>query len=68
LVAASTSPDWPSAAGRRFIGAEPFINGVASLLRHIQQDDAIDNIRIWDDDDRLIFAASGGCSRWQVPM
>jgi tRNA (guanine-N7-)-methyltransferase len=37
-----------------FIGAEPFINGVASLLRHIQ-DDAIENIRIWDDDVRLIF-------------
>ena len=39
-----------------FIGAEPFINGVASLLRHMQDDD-IENIRIWDDDVRLIFAS-----------
>jgi len=38
-----------------FIGAEPFINGVASLLRHIE-DQALSNIRIWDDDVRLILA------------
>lgn len=44
-----------------FIGAEPFINGVASLLRHMQ-DDAIDNIRIWDDDVRLIFASLADAS------
>ena len=37
-----------------FIGAEPFVNGVASLLRHIEDGD-IDNIRIWDDDVRLIL-------------
>ena len=37
-----------------FIGAEPFVNGVASLLRHIE-DGGIDNIRIWDDDVRLIL-------------
>lgn len=38
-----------------FIGAEPFINGVASLLRHIE-DQELSNIRIWDDDVRLILA------------
>ena len=37
-----------------FIGAEPFINGVASLLRHIE-DRGLSNIRIWDDDVRLIL-------------
>jgi len=37
-----------------FIGAEPFINGVASLLRHIV-DHNLSNIRIWDDDVRLIL-------------
>jgi len=44
-----------------FIGAEPFINGVASLLRHMQDDD-IGNIRIWDDDVRLIFASLADAS------
>lgn len=44
-----------------FIGAEPFINGVASLLRHMQ-DDNIENIRIWDDDVRLIFASLADAS------
>jgi len=39
-----------------FIGAEPFVNGVASLLRHIQTG-ALSNIRIWDDDVRLILPA-----------
>ena len=37
-----------------FIGAEPFINGVASLLRHINGQQ-LDNIRIWPDDVRLIL-------------
>lgn len=37
-----------------FIGAEPFVNGVASLLRHID-DQNLDNIRIWPDDVRLIL-------------
>ena len=44
-----------------FIGAEPFINGVASLLRHMQ-DENIENIRIWDDDVRLIFASLADAS------
>lgn len=37
-----------------FIGAEPFVNGVASLLRHIEEND-LKNIRIWPDDVRLIL-------------
>ena len=37
-----------------FIGAEPFVNGVASLLRHIKKRD-LSNIRIWDDDVRLML-------------
>ena len=39
-----------------FIGAEPFVNGVASLLRHID-DAGLENIRIWPDDVRLILDA-----------
>ena len=39
-----------------YIGAEPFLNGVASLLRHIKQRH-LSNIRIWDDDVRLILPA-----------
>ena len=39
-----------------FIGAEPFVNGVASLLRHIQIRQ-LSNIRIWDDDVRLVLRA-----------
>ena len=37
-----------------FIGAEPFINGVASLVRHVEQA-GLANVRIWDDDVRLIL-------------
>jgi len=37
-----------------FIGAEPFVNGVASLVRHIEQAN-LTNVRIWDDDVRLIL-------------
>jgi tRNA (guanine-N7-)-methyltransferase len=37
-----------------FIGAEPFINGVASLLRHRAAGD-YQNILIWDDDVRLLL-------------
>ena len=45
------------AAGQRedlFIGAEPFINGVVSLLRHIEEQKLI-NICVWPDDVRLIL-------------
>ena len=37
-----------------FIGAEPFLNGVASLVRHIEEQQ-LGNIRIWPDDVRLIL-------------
>ena len=37
-----------------FIGAEPFINGVVSLLRHIEAQ-KLKNICIWPDDVRLIL-------------
>ncbi|MEL0105460.1 MAG: tRNA (guanine(46)-N(7))-methyltransferase TrmB [Rhodospirillaceae bacterium] len=39
-----------------FIGCEPFINGVASLLKTIDQS-AIGNIRIFNDDARLLLPA-----------
>jgi Predicted S-adenosylmethionine-dependent methyltransferase len=48
-----------------FIGAEPFLNGVASLLRHIQTRH-LSNIRIWDDDVRLILPALPGSGLSQV--
>ncbi len=50
-----------------FIGAEPFMNGVASLLAHLNgshrfpkeetglEPDRSDNVRIWPDDMRLVF-------------
>jgi tRNA (guanine-N7-)-methyltransferase len=44
-----------------FIGAEPFINGVASLLRHIHEQQ-LGNIRIWPDDVRLIMPSFGMAS------
>ena len=37
-----------------FIGAEPFINGIVSLLRQIDEQN-LKNIRIWPDDVRLIL-------------
>ena len=39
-----------------FIGCEPFVNGVAALLALIERD-SIPNIRIFDDDVRLLFDA-----------
>lgn len=39
-----------------FIGAEPFINGVAKLVSDIN-DAGIGNVRIWPDDARFIFPA-----------
>ena len=41
---------------RAFIGCEPFLNGVASLLDHIDQG-SIENIRIFDDDARKLLDA-----------
>ena len=43
-----------AAPNNNFIGAEPFVNGVASLLRHIKADN-LSNVRIWPDDVRLIL-------------
>ena len=44
-----------------FIGAEPFVNGVVSLLRHIE-DQQLANIRIWPDDVRLMLnGLPSGC-------
>ena len=37
-----------------FIGAEPFVNGVAKMLRHIDEQ-GLKNIRLWDDDVRKIL-------------
>ena len=45
---AKASPD------KAFIGAEPFINGIVSLLRYIEEQN-IKNIRIWPDDVRLML-------------
>ncbi len=42
--------------GIGFIGCEAFVNGVASLLRHIDER-GLDNVRIFDDDARLLLAA-----------
>lgn len=39
-----------------YIGAEPFLNGVASLLRKIK-DNEISNIRLFPDDVRLLLAS-----------
>jgi tRNA (guanine-N7-)-methyltransferase len=38
------------------IGCEPFLNGIASLLRYIERD-GLQNIRIWPDDARDLIAA-----------
>lgn len=37
-----------------FVGCEPFINGVASLLDHIEREQ-VSNIRIFPDDARILF-------------
>ena len=39
-----------------FIGCEPFVNGVASLLDHLERE-AISNVQVWNDDARLILDA-----------
>jgi len=44
-----------------FIGCEPFVNGVASLLDHIQRED-LKNIRIFNDDARLVLDALADAS------
>lgn len=43
------------------VGSEVFVNGVASLLRHIREE-GLDNVRIHDDDARALIAAlPDGC-------
>ena len=37
-----------------FIGAEPFVNGVAKMLRHIKKQD-LKNVLLWDDDVRQVL-------------
>jgi len=39
-----------------FIGSEMFVNGIASLLRHVERL-GLTNVRIFDDDARLLLAA-----------
>ncbi len=41
-----------------FIGAEPFINGVAKMLAAIE-DNRLDNVRIWDGDARALLPLIG---------
>ena len=43
------------------IGCEPFVNGVASLLRYIERD-GLQNVRIWHDDARDIIVGLGEAS------
>lgn len=44
-----------------FIGCEPYINGVSSLLARIERE-AIENIRLLADDSRLLLGALAGSS------
>ncbi len=37
-----------------FIGAEPFVNGVATMLRHIERQD-LKNVLLWDNDVRRVL-------------
>lgn len=43
------------APGRLFLGAEPFLNGVASALRHIDEQ-GLENVRLQDGDARALLA------------
>ena len=43
------------------IGCEPYVNGVASLLAHMQRD-GLTNIRIFDDDARLLLGSLADAS------
>lgn len=47
------------------IGCEPFVNGVASLLAHIE-DRGIENIRIYDDNARAFFGSLPDASLGRV--
>ena len=43
-----------------FIGAEPFVNGVATMLRHINEQD-LKNVLLWDDDVRQVLPKLPDC-------
>ena len=43
------------------LGAEPFVNGVASALRHLEEG-GIDNVRLWQGDARDMLARVGDAS------
>lgn len=47
-----------------FLAAEPFVNGVASALRHLEEG-GVDNVRVWQGDAREMLArvADGALSR-----
>ncbi len=45
---AASNPNWG------FIGCEPFLNGVAGLLHQVKQR-PIDNIRVWQEDARILL-------------
>ncbi len=55
---ATRAMDNPTAG---FIGAEPFMNGTASLCRHVMTE-GITNIRIWPEDVRLLLPRLEGGS------
>ncbi|MCJ2082731.1 tRNA (guanine(46)-N(7))-methyltransferase TrmB [Methylobacterium sp. J-090] len=47
------------------IGAEPFVNGVAKLLRAVD-DGALRNVRVWDEDATALLAAIPDCALSRV--
>jgi tRNA (guanine-N7-)-methyltransferase len=48
-----------------FLGAEPFLNGQASALRHIDER-ALSNVRLWPGDARELMAALPGAALTRV--
>jgi len=48
-----------------FIGAEVFLNGIASLLRHIAQD-GLDNVRLWREDAQMLLPILGDAALGRV--
>ena len=52
-------PDWA------FIGAEPFVNGVAKMLAAME-DLALDNVRLWDGDARALLPRIGDATLAEV--
>ncbi len=50
-----------------FVGCEPFVNGVAALLAEIEARD-LHNVRIFDDDARLLLPALAGASVERIDL